>query len=251
MKRRRNIGGVERAQQAYSLLNALSNDLSLPLLQIKTSLEILDQPKLKDELKVETIEQMNLSTLSGLQLIEAYKLVLQAEHNLAEQFEPVAIGAVLQDVAHKINDYAKRYGTVLQVDVQGRMTPVLAHQPSLLAALEVLGYSLIRAQAVQPGKAKRLVVFGAHRGVDSLISTGVFGNVGGISDKALRSARSLAGKARQPLPDLPPGAASGVLVADLLCSAMWQPLRSAAHNGLQGLATVVPVSKQMQLWPTS
>lgn len=247
MKKRRNDGGVERAAQAYGLLNALSNDLALPLLQIKTGLEILDRKKLKPELADSTLEQLNLSTVSGLQLIEAYKLVLQAEDNLNQPFEPVAIGAVLQDVAQQLTDYAKRYDTNLQVDVQGRMTPVLAHQPSLFAALEVLGYSLIRAQSAQPGRKKKLLVLGAHRGSESLISAGVFGNVNGISDKALRGARALAGKARQPLPGLPAGAASGVLVADMLCSAMWQPLRSAAHNGLHGLATVVPVSKQMQL----
>lgn len=246
MKKRRNAGGVERAAQAYGLLNALSNDLALPLLQIKTGLEILGNPKLKPGDSAAALEQMNLSTASGLQLIEAYKLVLQVEDNMEQPFEPVAIGAVLQDVAHQLTDYAKRYDTTLQIDVQGRMTPVLAHQPSLFAALEVLGYSFIRAQSAQAGKKKRLLVLGAHRGSESLISTGVFGNVNGVSDKALRNARSLAGKARQPLPGLPAGAASGVLVADMLCSAMWQPLRSAAHNGLQGLATVVPVSKQMQ-----
>jgi hypothetical protein len=247
MKKRRTAGGVERAAEAYSLLNALSNDLALPLLQIKSGLEVLEQPKLKAEHAATTMEQLNLSTISGLQLIEAYKLVLQVEENMDQPFEPVAIGAVLQDVAHQLAEYAKRYDTNLQVDVQGRMTPIMAHQPSLFAALEVLGYSLIRAQSSQPGRKKKLLVLGAHRGSESLISTGVFGNVSGISDKALRSARALAGKARQPLPGLPAGAASGVLVADMLCSAMWQPLRSAAHNGLNGLATVVPVSKQMQL----
>lgn len=247
MKRRRNSGGVERAAQAYSLLNALSNDLALPLLQIKSGLEIIDRPKLKSELLEASLEQMSLSTVSGLQLIEAYKLVLQAEENMDQPFEPVAIGAVLQDVAHQLNEYAKRYDTTLQVDVRGRMTPVLAHQPSLFAALEVLGYSLIRAQSAQAGRKKRLLVLGAHRDMDNYISTGVFGNVMGISDKALRSARELAGKAHQPMPNLPAGAASGVLVADMLCTMMWQPLRSAAHNGLHGLATIVPVSKQMQL----
>ncbi|MGH7156646.1 MAG: hypothetical protein ACREGG_00815, partial [Candidatus Saccharimonadales bacterium] len=74
----------------------------------------------------------------------------------------------------------------------------------------------------------------------------VFSNVQGLSDRTLRAARSLIGKARQPLPAVPAGAAAGVLVADMLCSIMWQPLRAAAHNNLAGLATSIPVSKQLK-----
>jgi hypothetical protein len=80
---------------------------------------------------------------------------------------------------------------------------------------------------------------------DNSIATGVFSTVHGLSDKTLRAARSLVGKARQPLPALPPGAAAGVLVADMLCASMWQPLRSAAHNNLTGLATNIPASRQL------
>jgi hypothetical protein len=36
------------------------------------------------------------------------------------------------------------------------------------------------------------------------------------------------------------------LVADMLCAALWQPLRAAAHNNLAGLATSLPVSKQLK-----
>jgi hypothetical protein len=32
----------------------------------------------------------------------------------------------------------------------------------------------------------------------------------------------------------------------MLCAAMWQPLRAAAHNNLAGLATSIPASKQLQ-----
>src|SRR5205085_499391 len=102
MNKRRKIGGAAQAAQAYDLLSSLSNDLTLPLVQIKTSLEILNQPKLKAEAVESLLEQMRLSTDSGLQLVEAYKLLLQAENNLGQPFEPVTIGAVLQDVAQNL-----------------------------------------------------------------------------------------------------------------------------------------------------
>lgn len=232
--------------QMYALLVALSNDLSLPLLQIKSSVEALQQVSFARAASRVQAEKIFLSADNGLQLIEAYRLVLKSGQITDMDFEPVAIGAVLQEVAHSLSPYAKKYDTELLVDVQQRLTPVLAHQPSLSAALQVLSASMIRAQAAQVRQKRYKLLLGAHRGADSVISTGVFSNVHGLSDKTLRSARALVGKARQPMPAIPAGAASGVLIADMLCTAMWQPLRAAAHGGMHGLVTAIPISKQLQ-----
>lgn len=219
-----------------ALLAALSDDLALPLLQIKSSLEA-NAPA----------EQISLSVENGLQLVEAYKLTLRINNNIDSLvFEPVAISAVLQDVAHELTPYAKRYATDLVVNVSGKLTPVLTHQPSLHIAIQILSASLIRAQAAQAQQKRYRIILGAHRISETTISAGVFSAIEGLSDKALRNARSLTGRAHQPLPSMPPGAASGVLIADMLCGSMWQPLRSAAHGGLHGLATAIPISKQLQ-----
>lgn len=218
-----------------NLLAALSDDLALPLLQIKSTLEA-----------GEANEQIFLSIENGLELIEAYKLTLRLNKDLdGLSFEPVSIGAVLQDVAHDLTPYAKKYATDLEVDVSGKLTPVLTHQPSLESAMHVLATSLIRAQTAQVQQPSYKLMLGAHRTADGTIATGVFSSVDGLSDKALRNARFLGGRARQPLPALPAGAASGVLIADMLCSSLWQPLRAAAHGGLHGLATAIPMSKQL------
>lgn len=225
----------------------LSEDLALPLLQIKSSIELLES---KNFAKADTRRHAKSSLLSadsGLQLIEAYKLLLAAEENLRQPLEPVAIGAVLEDIAHKLSPYAKQYDTAIEVSVQPRLAPVLAHTPSLNAALEILGSSLIRAQAAQTEKKDYKLVLGAHRSPDNAIAAGAFSSVQGLSDRTLRAARSLVGKARQPLPAIPAGAAAGVLIADMLCAAMWQPLRAAAHHNLPGLVTALPASKQLQL----
>jgi hypothetical protein len=189
---------------------------------------------------------MAMSVETGLHLSEAYRLVLHTEELQELPLEPVAIGAVLEDIAHQLSPYAKEYSTELRVDVQGRLSPVLAHQPSLRAALECLSTSLIRAQAAQTQQANYQMLLGAHRAASNLVAAGVFTNIQGLSDRTLRAARALAGHARQPLPALPSGAASGVLIADMLCSAMWQPLRAAAHKNMPGLAVGVPASKQLR-----
>jgi hypothetical protein len=191
-------------------------------------------------------EESALNIDTGLQLIDAYGLLLDSADIDKLPLEPLAIGALLDDIAHQLTPYAKQYSTRLEVSVQHRLAPVVVHQASLHSALEVLGSSIIRAQTAQTDEKTYRIVFGAHKTIDNAIAAGVFSNVQGLSDKTLRAARSLVGKARQPLPVVPSGAAAGVLVADMICSNMWQPLRAAAHDNLAGLATSIPASKQMQ-----
>src|SRR3989344_2695696 len=232
---------------SMALLASLSGDLALPLLQIKTTLEVVgSKSNLTAKANEQHIKKMLLASETGLQLVEAYRLALNADNEILP-LEPVTVGAVLTEVAHELNDYANQYKTVIEVDVQPRLTPVLAHRPSLIAAMQCLGASLIRAQAGMSEGKKFHLMLGAHRTPDNVIAPGAFSGVAGLSDKALRSARALSGRARQPLSALPAGSAGGVLIADILCAAMWQPLRAAAHRNMHGLATAVPVSKQLNL----
>jgi hypothetical protein len=223
----------------------LSEDLALPLIQIKSSLELLQSQNFAKAAARQYALGAALSVDTGLQLVEAYKLLLNAEDNAKLPIEPLAVGAILEDIAHKLEPYAKQYHTTIEVSVQPKLAPILAHQPSLAAALEILSTSIIRAQSAQSDKKTYNLVLGAHRSPDNVIAAGVFSSVHGLSDRTLRAARGLVGKARQPLPAVPAGAAAGVLVADMICAAMWQPLRAAAHHSLPGLATMVPASKQL------
>lgn len=224
----------------------LSEDIALPLIQVKSSLELLQSQNFAKSAARQHALGSGLSIDTGLQLIEAYKLLLNAEAHRSLPPEPLAVGAVLDDIAHRLAPYAKQYNTSIEVSVQHNLAPVLAHQASLSAALEVLGSSIIRAQSAQIEQKKYQLVLGAHRSPDNVIAAGVFSSVHGLSDRTLRAARGLVGKARQPLPAVPAGAAAGVLVADMLCAAMWQPLRAAAHHNLPGLVTMLPSSKQLQ-----
>lgn len=246
MKRKAAANGYGDFAEHRALLAALSDDLALPLLQIKTSIELVQLEDFTKTSVQRQAEAMTLSAEAGLQLIEAYRLALHVNENVELSLEPVSVGAVLQDVAHELTPYAKQYDTDLEVDVQGKLTPVLAHQASLFAALQCLSASMIRAQAAQDRQKRYRMMLGAHRTPDNVIAAGVFSNVQGLSDRTLRAARHLVGRARQPLPNVPTGAAGGVLIADMLCTAMWQPLRHAAHKNMGGLATGVPVTKQLQ-----
>ncbi len=227
-----------------ALLSTLSDDLTLPLVQIKTALELLDITKLNKSQK-EIVESLGLSTQTGLKLIEAYRLALSLADTSQLPLEPVAVGAVLSNVAHQLSPLASIYNTDLWVDTQSHLKPVLAHQPSLITALNCLGISLIRAQELDRAKERGKLLLGAHRHSDGQVVTGVYAPSRGLSEQALRAARNLQGRARQPLVSVPAGTASGVLVADMLCAKIWQPLRATRHQNMYGLATVVPISKQL------
>lgn len=237
----------EEIARQKALLRTLSEDLALPLLQAKSSLEILENRGFSKAAARQHTLETRLNVDSGLQLIEAYRLLLDSAQLDRLPLEPLAIGALLEDIAHQLAPYAKRYDTNVEVSVQHKLAPVLAHQASLHSAIEVLSSSLIRAQAAQSDEKSFRVVLGAHKVAETSIAAGVFSGTQGLSDKTLRAARSLVGKARQPLPSVPAGAAAGVLVADMLCAALWQPLRAAAHDNLAGLVTTIPVSKQLRI----
>jgi len=224
----------------------LSDDLALPLLQVKASVELLESKNFAKTAARQHAIETSLNIDTGLQLVEAYHLLLGSNELDKLPLEPLAIGALLEDIAHQLTPYAKQYDTAIEVSVQHKLSPVLAHQPSLRSAMEVLSSSLIRAQAAQADAKSYRLMLGAHRTAGNTITTGVFSGTQGISDKTLRAARGRVGKARQPLPAVPAGAAAGVLVADMLCAALWQPLRAAAHANLAGLATTIPVSKQLK-----
>ena len=229
-----------------ALLSTLSDDLALPLIQIKTSLELFDSARLPKSQK-DLVDSLGLSAESGLQLLEAYRLAMSLADTSELPLEPVAIGTILSDVAHQLGPLAKRYQVEIWVDTQSQLKPALAHSPSLVTALNCLGVSLIRAVSSDKPRKKASLLLGAHRAPDGQIITGVFSTAKAISDQALRSARGLQGKARQPISGMPAGSSSGVLVADMLCARMWSPLRAASYQNLNGLATLVPISKQLNL----
>lgn len=224
----------------------LSEDLTLPLLQIRSSVDLLEVKNFGKAAAHAHAQETNLNIAAGLQQIEAYRLLLASESLDKLPMEPLAVGALMDEIAHRLTPYAKQYDTAIEVSIQHRLSLVLANQASLASALEVLSSSLIRAQAAQSDQKSYRLVLGAHTAPDKSIAAGVFSEAHGLSDRTLRAARGLIGKARQPLPAIPAGAAAGVLVADMLCAALWQPLRAAAHDNLAGLATSLPISKQLK-----
>lgn len=216
-----------------ALLTSVALELRLPLLQIKTALQL----GLPDKTLV---RQMADSVDSGLRLIEAYSLAtsLYQQHQLP--LEPVSIGGVMEEVTHELQSFAAAYDTGLQLSLPRSLQPVIAHRRGLLAAFNCLTQAMIRAQ---PGCK---LVLGAHR-TGSRVMAGVFGLQTPFANHMLKEARQLTGRARQPLPRLATEAASGILVADQLFVSIAEPLSVASFKAQRGLVTHFKPSQQLAL----
>ncbi len=221
------------------LLRAIAHDLRLPLLQIKSKLELLDQSA-----QAADVKDLTYLTSSGLRQVEAYlKSFMLQEEELP--LVPVAIGAILEDVAQDVTPYARQYATKLEVRHDYRK-PVLAHIPTMKLAFTCLAESLVRMQASQVASDNYRLTLGAHR-LSGHMATGIYGTIDGLSNQLLRSARRLAGRAPQPLPAAAEGISGGILIADSLLAALGLRLRSSQHFGHQGLAVNLQTTTQMSL----
>lgn len=79
------------------------------------------------------------------------------------------------------------------------------------------------------------------------MTAGIYANMVGISDKELFNSRRLAGRAKQPFTSLSSNNGGGILIADMLLTSLYQPLRSSKFGQLSGFATQFPISKQLRL----
>jgi len=222
------------------LLLSVVEQMKLPLMQIARQTEL----GLCDGEGLETIRQ---STQAGLRLLESYTLGVR----LAQQqtplldMEPVSVSGVLYDVAQQLQPYARAYGVALELYVDGRHGPVMAHRQGLQAALVSLGSALIETiPAHEPaGNALRL---SAHRCRYGVVA-GVYGNLPGITTQALRTGRQLYGDTRQPLNAFLYTSGAGVFVADALLQAMRSHLSASRYQRQYGLGAILPVNPQLRL----
>jgi hypothetical protein len=182
----------------------------------------------------------------AMQLVDSYLLSTDLYGQQAMNLEPVTISSVLHDTAHKLRHLAKQYDCELEISLQGKYGPVMAHRESMEAAFTMLGYTFIEAAQPLEGRRKRVVVLAAHRSARGLVA-GIFGNNPGLSSDMFRRARALYGTTRQTLPGIHPSSGAGVFIADSLLAPVATPLRVAQHNKLNGLAATLHSSRQMQL----
>jgi hypothetical protein len=230
---------VSNNDESSRLLKAVAEQLKLPLMQIARQAEL--SRTLPPDLA--TWQQIQISADMAILMVEHYLFGLDfVENQAALLLEPVSVASVLNDTAHQLSPLARQYDVDIELEVAGKYAPVMAHAVALQTALVSLGCALLTApKEVQ----QRPVIMLAVRQNRQGIVAGLYGNYE-VSAAALKRARVLYGRSRQPLVQLGGGAA-GIFVADIIFDAMSSPLRAARFHKLSGLAATLLPSQQLQL----
>lgn len=219
------------------LLRAVAEQLKTPLLHIARQSEL-------ESNQTPLLGSISYTADMAMRMIDSYLLSVQLNGQPTLELEPVSVSSVLQDVAHRLSPLAKTYDHDLEVSLNGKYPPVMAHAASLSAACMMLGYSMIEAQSVS--EKRQSVLLGAHKTSAGIVA-GVFGEQDGLSADMFRRARALYGRSRQALPSISNGSGAGVMIADSLFHSMAAPMRVAQHHKLTGFAATLLPSQQLQL----
>ena len=227
----------------HQLLLSVIDQVKVPLLSIARQAELGSIASGQVDLNA-----IRITADSALLLLDNYLLGvrLASQHTGTIETEPVSVAAVLHDAGEQLYPFAKAYGVTLDLQIDGKYGPVMAHRQALQAALVSLGYALVEAIPAQESDQLRLQL-SAHRCRYGIVA-GMYSNVQDISSsRALRLARLLQGRARQPLLAVSQSSAAGIFVADAILHAMRTKLSTSRHRRLHGLGVVLPLNPQLQL----
>ncbi len=185
-------------------------------------------------------------TQSSMQLLEGYTLSMRlAQGTVEPELEPIAVTSLLYDAAHLLEPLAKQLQVHLELDMPGRLSPIMSDRTILQSAILSLGQVFIAAQSGMH-KEGGTVRLGAHRGRYGIVA-GWYGEGLDLTTGALSRARKLRGVAEQPMGELASGAATGVFIADTLLHSVASRLHVARYHNASGLAVTLPTCQQLQL----
>jgi len=213
--------------------------LKLPLLQIARRAEL--------EASTGNLAEIRTTADAAAQLLDNYIVGVQlaTDEALLVDTEPVAISSVLYKAEQRLKPVARAYGVRLEMEIEGKYGPVMAHRRGLEAALTSLGYALIEALPAQDTSQLKLQL-SAHRCRYGIVA-GLYCDAEQVTAQALRTGRQLYGHARQPLPAMSHTSGAGIFVADAILHAMQTQLTTSRHRKLYGLGVVLPLNPQLAL----
>lgn len=216
-----------------ALLTALADHLRMPLLQIARLAE-LGSPQ--------TLTRISVISEQALRLVDAY---VMARSQVTLTLEPLSAGAVMADVAHMLDDFARAADYRIVIDQTTPTGLVMAHQPTLKMMFLLLGSSIIEAGLEREAIDRRLVL-GIHNSARGVV-VGAFNSSLELTQDVLNMTRLLHGRARQAAPALGAAGAAGLAIADDLSYQMQSPLKSYRHKSLTGIGSLLIPTAQLQL----
>ncbi len=225
------------------LFLSLAEGLKLPLQHIARQAEL----GLLGDYDRGQLAYIQTSADATLQLLDGYLMSLRLSLEPEERFtvEQVCVPAILYETRQQLDTTARQYGVELEVYVQGRYEPVIAHAHALKMALVSLGRVLIEALPAMGTQQLRLQL-AAHRSKHGIVA-GMYCDAEELTPQVLRRAQELHGHVRQPFVSISPASGAGLFVADAILQAMSSRLRVGRFRHQPGFAITLPLSKQLAL----
>ncbi len=223
-----------------TLLRSIAEQLTSPLTIISREAELAQlSGHFSDSPDAQVI---HAQATAALTLVESYLLgmqLLEGQEQLT--IEPVSVSSLLVDVAHELQGFARQYHTRLDVRIAGKYEPVMAHQAGLKAALLAVGYALLEGYSRPEGR----LTLAVHRTPHGIV-TGLYGDFESITGGQWRRALQLQGRAAQSFGAICKGSGAGLFIAETILGAMETRLHVDRHQNMQGLATTLQPSQQLQ-----
>jgi hypothetical protein len=226
-------------EELSSILN-LADQLKLPFLQILKETE-LEELGLKASLN-----NIKTSAEFALKLLDSYLLSARLSSQDIELIEePLSINSILYDCGHVLDQLAKQYGVLIEMNSNSKNFPILGNKTGLESALISLGSSLIESVGTIQGSDLKIYLV-SHRTRYGVVA-GIYAKNLPASIASLKLAQKIKGLSQQPFPSLIPSAGSGVLIANNIFKLMNLKLYPSRYSKLNGLSTILKISQQLQL----
>lgn len=228
-----------RLLQDALLLN-VAEEIKLPLLQIARQAE---QAELTGK---DLNSQIKTSSQTALKLIDSYILGIKLANQKHDwPLETVSLSSVLYDTLHDLSGMAQNYGVALEMQIEGRLSPVQANHEALRAVFSSLTMALIESLPAQESTQLRLFMC-THPSRYGHVA-GIYANRPQLTKQALAKGRLLKGRSNQPLVSLSHSGAAGIFVADNILKSLNLHLITSRHHKLYGLGTVLQPNHQLAL----
>lgn len=224
----------------HDLLLNVAEEIKLPLLQIARAAE---QSQLTGQ---DLNQQIKTSSESALKLVDSYVLGLKlasGKHDMPLEY--VSLSSVLYDSAHELYATAQNYGVALELQIEGRHSPVQTNQQALRAAMISLGMALIEALPAQETTQLKLLM-ASHPSRYGQVA-GIYADQQQVTKEALKLGRELQGMSAQPFVQTSHTSGAGIFIADNILKSLKLNLISSRHHRLHGLGTILQPNRQLSL----
>ncbi len=222
------------------VLLSLAKELKEPLTFIARQAEFS-----KNSLQNESADVIERTAQEALGLIDSYLLSAKTQFGQLElRLEPVGLGALLTDVAHRLDSQAKRNSYTLEFAMDYHK-PVMVDRRAFTTSLVCLAQILLTPHN---DKKNRVIKLSAFKRSGQKAMAGVLSsNTAGFSDKSIHEAIVNQGVVNQALKGSASLSGIQLVMANSLASAMQSSVSAIKYRNLKGLGIEVIKSEQMAL----